>query len=148
MVITEQYSLRTGSDGCNAAVSSAKFVRFVILYLSYMFGLEFLIPFLGFLLLFGWVRAPRSEAPDFHTRSEDLADWRLPGRSSFQRHIDLIFVLLGPFQKPAISLLSWGSASTFGFDVFPHQAVVEKYIEPLRFQPETMQMFKWTSIAL
>ena len=145
MVITELYSLRTSSDGCNFAVSSAKFVRFVILYLGFMFGLEFSIPFLGFLLLFGWVRAlPTSETLDFHTCNEDLVDWRLPGRSSFQWHIDLVFVLLGPFQKPTISSLTWGSVWTFGFGVFPHQAMVEKDIEPLRFQPETIRR---TSIA-
>lgn len=95
-------------------------------------GLCFQIPPLGVLLPFDWIRAPRSEAPDLHICNEDLADWRLPGRSSFQRHIDLIFVLLGPFQKLESSSLTWGSALPFGF----------------RFQPEMANMIKRTSRAL
>ncbi|KAJ1282474.1 hypothetical protein BS78_03G054900 [Paspalum vaginatum] len=95
-------------------------------------GLCFQIPLLGLLLPSGWIWASRSEVPDLHTCNEDLADWRLPGRSSFQRHIDLIFVLLGPFQKLESSLLTWGSASTFGFP----------------FQPKTMQMIERTSMTL
>ena len=83
--------LRANSNSCDDgdAVSGEELVRHVFLYLDLQFGLEFFIPILGSSASTDW---GVSWWPD-----EDLADGCLPGRSTFQEHIDLFDVLLLPF---------------------------------------------------
>jgi hypothetical protein len=86
-------------------------------------------------------------AIDLLPYDEDLADWRSPARSSFQVHIDLFGVLLGPLKNFDVSSFVWGSASSFGLGVFLYQAAVEQTVEWQRLLPGRMKTSR-TSTAL
>ena len=129
MVAVKLLSLRAISGDCSddRAPLGAEFVRYVVHKLEKS-GLCFPIPFLGSFSSFGWGWPSRCEVPDPLPCDEDLADWRSPARSTFQQHIDLFDVLLGPFLKLAVSSSTWESTSSFDLGVLPCH-VVEQIVE-------------------
>jgi hypothetical protein len=148
MLAAEFLSLRVISGGCGGGntFSGVELVRYVVHKLEKS-GLCFHISFLGFLLLSGGGRPSRREATDPLPCDEDLADWRSLACSSFQVHIELFGVLLGPLENFVVSSFIWGSASSFGLGVFLYQAV-EQIIEWQRFLPGMMKTSRRTSIVL